>query len=185
MDNSTRNTAVIVIADREDIKTHLNFHNTSFLLKPVSEEALLEAINNTLAHIASHQKNKPSRRTRVLIAEDEEIGRFTIRMILEKKYDLIFAVNGKEAIEKYFSEKPDIVLMDIMMPEVNGFEAFTEITNRRNVNDKVAIIAVTARAMTNERKKILAFGFTDFLSKPVDDEKMVEMIELYKLNEDG
>jgi signal transduction histidine kinase/CheY-like chemotaxis protein len=184
MDNSTKNTAVIVIADREDIKTHLNFHNTSFLLKPVSEEALLEAINNTLAHIA-HQKNKPSRRSRVLIAEDEEIGRFTIRMILENKYDLIFAMNGREAIEKYFSEKPDIVLMDIMMPEVNGFEAFTEITNRRDVNDKVAIIAVTARAMTNERKKILAFGFTDFLSKPVDDEKMVEMIELYKLNEDG
>jgi signal transduction histidine kinase/CheY-like chemotaxis protein len=182
MDDSTKDIAVIVIADREEINNHLNYHNTVFLLKPVSEEALLEAINKTLAHIATRKgAGHTDRRTRVLIAEDEEIGRFTLRMILEKKYDLIFAFNGKEAIEKYFSEKPDIVLMDIMMPEVNGFEAFTEITNRRDVEDKVAIIAVTARAMTNERKKILAFGFTDYLSKPVDDEKLFEMIELYRV----
>ena len=182
MDNNTRNIAVIVIADSEEIKNHLNYHNTHFLLKPVSEDALINAINATLAQISLQRKQATQqRRTRILIAEDEEIGRFTLRMILENNYDLIFAINGREAIEKYFTEKPDIVLMDIMMPEVNGFDAFTEITKRRADNDKVAIIAVTARAMTNEQKKILSFGFTDYLSKPVDDEKLLKMIEHHKL----
>jgi signal transduction histidine kinase/CheY-like chemotaxis protein len=182
MDSNTRNIAVIVIADSEDIKNRLTYHNTHFLLKPVSEEALINAINATLAQISHQQKpTAQRRRTRILIAEDEEIGRFTLRMILENNYDLIFAINGREAIEKYFTEKPDIVLMDIMMPEVNGFDAFTEITKRRPDNDKVAIIAVTARAMTNEQKKILSFGFTDYLSKPVDDEKLLKMIEHHKL----
>ena len=183
IDNSTKDIAVVVIADSEEVKNQVTYHNTGFLIKPVSEEALLTTINNTLVKIELHKKENAmtTHRTSILIAEDEEIGRFTLRMILEKNYNLIFAFDGKEAIELYFSEKPDIVLMDIMMPEVNGFDAFTEITQRRDITDKVAIIAVTARAMTNERKKILEFGFTDYLSKPVDDEILIQMIEKYKV----
>jgi two-component system cell cycle response regulator DivK len=113
---------------------------------------------------------------RILIAEDEELCIFTLKIMLKHKYNVIFARNGREAVDKYFKENPDIVLMDIVMPEVDGFEAFDEICKRRTSND-VKIIAVTAHAMAAEKKRILAYGFDDYISKPIDDEELNEKIE--------
>jgi len=113
---------------------------------------------------------------KILIAEDEELCIFTLKIMLKHKYNVIFAKNGREAIEKYFKENPDIVLMDIVMPEVDGFEAFDEICRRRKSND-VKIIAVTAHAMTTEKKRILAYGFDDYISKPIDDDELNEKIK--------
>jgi two-component system cell cycle response regulator DivK len=113
---------------------------------------------------------------KILIAEDEELCIFTLRIMLKHKYNVIFARNGREAIEKYFIENPDIVLMDIVMPEVDGFEAFDEICRKRKSND-VKIIAVTAHAMTTEKKRILAYGFDDYISKPIDDDELNEKIK--------
>ena len=113
---------------------------------------------------------------KILIAEDEELCIFTLKIMLKHKYNVIFAKNGREAIEKYFKENPDIVLMDIVMPEVDGFEAFDEICRRRKSND-VKIIAVTAHAMTAEKKRILAYGFDDYISKPIDDDELNEKIK--------
>ncbi|HEY4788027.1 MAG TPA: response regulator, partial [Bacteroidales bacterium] len=183
LDVTTRDIAVIVISDTEDIKDELSRNHVVFLLKPVSEEGLLSAIRTVL-------EKKPSAIPKVsyaksggniLVAEDEEIGRTLLKMMLEKRYKLSFARNGREAVEKYFSEKPDLVLMDIMMPEVDGFEAFAKIVDNRPKDDNTPIIALTARAMNNEQRKILQFGFTDYMSKPVDDEKLVQIIEKYKI----
>ncbi len=113
---------------------------------------------------------------KILIAEDEELCIFTLKIMLKHKYNVIFARNGREAIEKYFIENPDIVLMDIVMPEVDGFEAFDEICRKRKSND-VKIIAVTAHAMTTEKKRILAYGFDDYISKPIDDDELNEKIK--------
>ena len=113
---------------------------------------------------------------KILIAEDEELCIFTLRIMLKHKYNVIFARNGREAIEKYFIENPDIVLMDIVMPEVDGFEAFDEICRKRKSND-VKIIAVTAHAMATEKKRILAYGFDDYISKPIDDDELNEKIK--------
>lgn len=118
-------------------------------------------------------KNKPL----LLIAEDEEIGIFTIQLMLESRYNMVFARNGKEAIELYFAHAPDVVLMDIMMPEVDGFEAFKAITSKRSKTDKTGIIAVTARAMKQERDAILQFGFDEYVSKPIDDEELIQKID--------
>ncbi len=115
---------------------------------------------------------------KILVAEDEDLCIFTLKIMLKHKYNVIFARNGREAIEKYFKENPDLVLMDILMPEVNGFEAFDEICRRRKSND-VKIIAVTAHAMTTEKKRILAYGFNDYISKPIDDEELNEKIKKY------
>lgn len=113
---------------------------------------------------------------KILIAEDEELCIFTLKIMLKHKYNVIFAKDGREAVDKYFIENPDIVLMDIVMPEVDGFEAFDEICRRRESND-VKIIAVTAHAMTSEKKRILAYGFDDYISKPIDDEELNEKIK--------
>ena len=112
----------------------------------------------------------------VLIAEDDEFGRAAIRMMLEHRYRLVFAGDGKEAVEKFASVSPDIVLMDIMMPGMDGYQAFTEITGG-SAQPTVPIIALTAKAMANEREELLAHGFTDYLSKPIDYDSLISIIE--------
>jgi Signal transduction histidine kinase len=182
-DPASESIAVIVISDTDDVKSGIDAANTKFLLKPVSEEELVSLIKLALERKFSVRDAviQHKDRTSILIAEDEEIGRTLMKMMLEKKYNLTFARNGREVIEKYFAEKPDLVLMDIMMPEIDGFEAFTQIVEQRPSNDVTPIIALTARAMNDERRKILDFGFTDYMSKPVDDEKLVQLIEKYKV----
>ena len=115
---------------------------------------------------------------KILVAEDDEFGRAAVRMMLERRYQLVFAKNGKEAIEKFFATSPDIVLMDIMMPVVDGYQAFAEITKNRT-KPTVPIIALTAKAMIDEREELLAYGFTDYISKPIDDEILIGVIEKY------
>jgi CheY-like chemotaxis protein len=113
---------------------------------------------------------------KVLIAEDDEFSRAAVRMMLEGRYQLIFARDGKDVVEKYFSTSPDVVLMDIMMPHMDGYEAFDEIT-RTALDPLVPIIALTAKAMKNDRDELMAHGFTDYISKPIDDEILIETID--------
>jgi len=118
----------------------------------------------------------PESLPKILIAEDDEFGRAAIKMMLEHRYQLIFARDGKEVVEKYFSTSPDLVLMDIMMPNVDGYEAFDEIT--QNASEPTApIIALTAKAMKSDRDELLSYGFTDYIPKPIDDEALVRAIE--------
>jgi CheY-like chemotaxis protein len=113
---------------------------------------------------------------KVLIAEDDEFSRAAIRMMLDQHYKLIFAKDGEEVVEKYFTTSPDLVLMDIMMPVVDGYEAFGRITERAST-PTVPIIALTAKAMKNDRDELLAYGFTDYIPKPIDDEALMKTIE--------
>ena len=113
---------------------------------------------------------------KILIAEDDEFSRAAVRMMLEGRYQLVFARDGREVIEKYFSTSPDIVLMDIMMPHMDGYEAFNEI-RRTALNPLVPIIALTAKAMKNDRDELMAHGFTDYISKPIDDEILIKTID--------
>lgn len=113
---------------------------------------------------------------RILIAEDDEFSRAAIRLMLEHRYQLVFANNGEEVVEKYFSSSPDLVLMDIMMPVVDGYEAFGLIT-KKAAGSTVPIIALTAKAMKNDRDELLSFGFTDYIPKPLDDEALIRTIE--------
>jgi len=113
---------------------------------------------------------------KILIAEDDKFSRAAIRMMLESRYELIFAEDGKAVVGKYFSTSPDIVLMDIMMPVMDGYQAFTEIT-KNTTTSVVPIIALTARAMVSDREELLAYGFTDYISKPIDDEALIRTID--------
>ena len=113
---------------------------------------------------------------KILIAEDDKFGRAAIRMMLEHRYQLVFAKHGKEVVEKYFDVSPDIVLMDIMMPIMDGYQAFDRIVKRRAIQT-IPIIAITAKAMVNDREELLAYGFTDYISKPIDDVSLIKKIE--------
>lgn len=114
-------------------------------------------------NIQTITKNKDKK---ILIVEDEIVGRVTLKLMLRDKYTIIFAKNGKEGVDMFARHNPDLVLMDIMMPVMNGFEAFDKI-ERINI-DNVPIIACTAKVIDTEKKYLVSYGFDDYLSKPID-----------------
>ena len=109
----------------------------------------------------------------ILIAEDDESNYLLIKSILGKEYNLVHAWNGKEAIEIFGTQKPELVLMDIKMPVVDGYDATRKI---REISENVPIIAVTAYAFEEDEARIMGLGFTGYMSKPINRIKLLEMI---------
>ena len=90
--------------------------------------------------------------------------------------------NGREAIDIFKSNKYDIVLMDIMLPEKNGYEITLEIREFEKINevkDPVTIIALTANTYENDKEKCLSVGMNDYLSKPFSAQQLINTIEKY------
>ncbi|HNX60406.1 MAG TPA: ATP-binding protein, partial [Spirochaetota bacterium] len=126
--------------------------------------------------VCSEKENTHTRMKTLLVAEDEETGRETLRFLLSDRYHLVFAENGEKACAEFDGNRIDLVLMDIMMPGTDGYGAYDRI-RKTEKGKRVPIVAVTARAMSGEREKILAYGFNDYVSKPIDSETLVETIE--------
>lgn len=106
---------------------------------------------------------------KVLIAEDHKINMLLVKSMLAKilvNSELIEAANGREAIEAFRANRPDIVFMDIQMPEMNGYEATREIRLAEG-RSRVPIIALTAGTVVGEREKCIEAGMDDYLTKPV------------------
>ena len=89
------------------------------------------------------------------------------KIYLEKKYNLIRAENGEEAISKFLEYSPAVILMDIGMPVVDGYQATEAI---RQLSSKVPIVAVTAFAYDEDKRKVMSRGFNGYLSKPLNKE---------------
>jgi PAS domain S-box-containing protein len=122
-----------------------------------------------------HSNSKPGNRQRILVAEDEESERKIFSYLLSDRYDLVFARNGKEACAMFAAVNPDLVLMDISMPEMDGILALERIRSDE-VNKNIPVIAVTARAMKGEKEKILGYGFNSYISKPIDEELLIKVM---------
>ena len=113
----------------------------------------------------------------ILVAEDMEDNYGLCEAILASRYELHWAHNGEEAISLFLKFQPDIILMDIRMPEVNGYEATEAI---RQMSATVPIIALTAFAYEEDRQKIMHSGFTDFLTKPISSKVLLGKLESLK-----
>ncbi len=114
-------------------------------------------------------------KTTLLVAEDEEFNFIYIEELLsETDLKLIHAINGNEAVEIFKNGKIDIILMDLKMPVMDGFEATKEI---RKFNKQVPIIAQTA--FSYKREDCINSGFTDYITKPFNDEQLIKMITQY------
>ena len=113
----------------------------------------------------------------ILVAEDMEDNYRLCEAILASRYELHWAHNGEEAISLFLKFQPDIILMDIRMPEVNGYEATEAI---RQMSATVPIIALTAFAYEEDRQKIMHSGFTDFLTKPISSKVLLVKLESLK-----
>jgi len=117
-------------------------------------------------------------RVRVLLVEDNAVNQMVAEALLERRgFAVVLASNGREGVEIFQRERFDVVLMDIQMPEMDGFEAlaairaFEERTGRRT-----PVVALTAHALKEDRDRCLAAGMDDYLSKPLEASKLYEII---------
>ncbi|RLC99582.1 MAG: response regulator [Chloroflexi bacterium] len=104
----------------------------------------------------------------ILIVEDSALNRKLVETVLQPYgYRLLIAVDGKEAIEIATREKPDLILMDIQLPKVSGYEA-TQTIKAQPETAHIPILALTAHAMTGDRERAVAAGCDDYITKPID-----------------
>jgi len=180
---------------------------SGYLLKPVKQSELLDAIMMTLGHpteekaavITRHTIHEVRRRFNILIAEDNLVNqKLAVKMLEKQGHGVVVASNGREAVEAVGKEHFDLVLMDVQMPEMDGFEATKairnlecglrdkieespyskfEIENLKSQIKKIPIVAMTAHAMKGDREKCLAAGMDDYVSKPIKAEKFFAVIE--------
>lgn len=116
--------------------------------------------------------NATERKT-ILIAEDMDDNYLLYKIYLEKKYNLVRAVNGEEAISLFLECNPAVILMDIGMPIVDGYQATEAI---RQLAPDVPIVAVTAFAYDEDKRKVMSRGFNGFLPKPLNKEALFNML---------
>ena len=114
---------------------------------------------------------------RILVVEDNEENRDAlVRRLQRRGFDVLTAADGKAGVEKTKSEKPDLVLMDMNMPELDGWEATRQI-KADAATQAVPVIAITAHAMQGDRERALAAGCSDYHTKPVEFPKLLGQIE--------
>lgn len=113
---------------------------------------------------------------RVLVVEDNENNMKLITFILEKAgYRTIKAENGQRGIELALKERPDFILLDIQLPDMDGVEVLKEI-RKSEINGEIPIIAVTSYAMSGDRDRLLQAGCTGYIEKPIDPETIIAQI---------
>ena len=117
---------------------------------------------------------------RILVVEDDVRNIFALSSVLEPLGgSILIARNGREALTRLASKPlPDIVLMDIMMPEMDGITAMQEIRKKPELRD-LPIIALTAKAMPDDQQRCLAAGANDYITKPIDVDKLVSLIRIW------
>jgi len=113
---------------------------------------------------------------RILLVEDNELNRDMLsRRLTRKSFDVIIAVDGVDGVEKAQAESPDLVIMDMSLPKMDGWEA----TRRLKADEKTAhilVIALTAHAMSGDRERALSAGCDDYDTKPVDFKRLVDKV---------
>jgi len=155
------------------------------LLKPVKAAELLGVIKAVLSTDARLQAPprqaalKTENPLRVLVAEDSPVNQTLIMRLLEKwGHTPVIAEGGKEALALLDAGKFDLVLMDLQMPDINGFEATAAIRQKeRGDGAHIPIIALTAHALKGDRERCLEAGMDDYLSKPIETQKLFDVVE--------
>jgi two-component system cell cycle response regulator DivK len=115
--------------------------------------------------------------TKVLLVEDNEMNRDMLsRRLIRRGYEVVFAVDGQQGVDMAHSEKPDIILMDMSLPVMDGWEA-TRRVKSDEASRGVPVIGLTAHAMSGDREKAIEAGCDDYDTKPVELDRLIEKIE--------
>jgi len=197
-DPKLQNTEMIMLTShglRGDASRMEKIGFAAYLTKPIRRSQLFDCLVNVL----SHNKQKPSaqkpqlvtkhslsqdrrRKSRVLLVEDNIINqKLGLRMVEKFGFRADVAANGKEAVKMLTKFQYNIVLMDIQMPEMDGFEATRVIRdpNSAVIDHDVSIVAMTANAMKGDRDRCLNAGMNDYVAKPIEPQKLLEALEKY------
>ena len=123
--------------------------------------------------------------TRILLVEDDEMNRDMLsRRLTKRGYDVAVAVDGKEAVEIAGSLSPDLILMDLSLPELDGWDAARLLKASPDTRD-VPIIALTAHAMSDDRQKAIEAGCDDYDTKPIQLSRLLEKMRVLLSKGDG
>ena len=113
---------------------------------------------------------------KILLVEDNEMNRDMLSRRLERRgYTVMIAVDGRQGIEMAQTEAPDLILMDMSLPEIDGWEATRRLKAAPETSG-IPIIGLTAHAMASDREKVMAAGANDYDTKPVDLNRLLEKI---------
>jgi CheY-like chemotaxis protein/HPt (histidine-containing phosphotransfer) domain-containing protein len=160
-----------------------------YLLKPIKQSELFDSIQNLLNASAAEDSKAPQpkqeerqasqRCCHILLVEDNAINQKLATRLLEKEgYRVAVANNGLEGIAAYEKETFDLILMDMQMPEMNGYEAMASIREKeRSMGGHIPIIALTAHAMKGDRERCLEAGADAYVSKPINIAELLATIE--------
>ncbi len=134
--------------------------------------------NNTEFQKVERKEYQSLKSYDILLAEDDPVNQTFLSGILQKKgHQVVVANNGIEAVENYLKSKFDVILMDILMPEMDGVEALRHIRNEEAVRGHIPVIALTAFALIGDREKYLNIGMDEYVSKPVKIEDLLITID--------
>jgi two-component system sensor histidine kinase/response regulator len=156
--------------------------------KPVSSSSLLAAVNAAFSSRApTHEGDQPAVQSsanrnqpplRVLLAEDNLVNqKLTVRLLERRGHTAVVVKTGKEALAAWKRASFDVILMDVQMPEMDGFEATSAIREAERITGgHIPIIAMTAHAMTGDRQRCLTAGMDGYISKPIQVQTLFEVI---------
>ena len=187
---------ITFVGQRGDISMLQDIGFAAYLNKPVKQSLLHKSLqkifNTNLSESTGNVSNniitkfsiseEESQQRHILLVEDSEMNKRLASVYLNKMgYHVETANDGKEAIDMLAKKNFDLVLMDVQMPIMNGIQATKIIRSGEdpNINHKVPIIAITANAMSQDRKKCMNAGMNDYLSKPFKPEDLQSMLEKY------
>jgi PAS domain S-box-containing protein len=159
-----------------------------YLVKPIGHAELLQAVCNVLQKgprnanaplLTRHSLQEDRQRLRVLLAEDNAVNQAVATRLLERRGFSVTAVgDGRAAVDALSAGSFDVVLMDIQMPGMDGFQAVAEIRRREEASGRhVPVIALTAHALVGDNKRCLDAGMDDYISKPIDKTELLAAID--------
>ena len=197
-DPTLNKTAIVLMSahkDRSDKSYLAEMEFVSFLAKPITRQALTDTLmmlfRRNLTPEVSARKTMPStheigaarrQATHILVVEDNQTNQLVAEGILTKHdFKVSIAENGTEALQKLNGEPFDLVLMDCQMPIMDGFDTTAAIrlieSGKDTSGQKIPIVAMTANAMQGDRQKCLDAGMDDYISKPLEDQDLVDVVE--------
>ncbi len=195
-DPEIKDTNIIILTSlgqRGDVAYLKELGCKAYLVKPVKQSHLFNTIVNVLQMdkekkeekeeepeiITSHIIEEQIRNgVRILLAEDNLINQKVATKILQKRnYSVDVVNNGKEAVKAALRQHYDIILMDVQMPVMDGYEATAQLRQKMNPKEHIPIIAMTAHAMKGDKEKCLLAGMDDYISKPIRPDDLYAILE--------
>ena len=116
---------------------------------------------------------------KILVVDDNNDSReLVVKVLKNRGYEMIEAIDGEDALEKAVSEKPDLILMDISIPKLNGYEVTKRLKSLEEVKE-IPVVALTAHAMKGDRAKAIEAGCEGYISKPINVRELPAQIKSY------